>query len=364
MKTIRFSIPWAKAFDSRLFLPVAVLVLILLFDLVFIPGFFNLEVRDGHLYGSLIDILRNSAPTVVLAIGMTLVIATGGVDLSVGATMAISASVASILIDPRIVGITLQGDIGAVIGDPTYSFVPIVAVIVVSLLVAIVCGLWNGLLVSYGRMQPMVATLILMIAGRGIAQLITNSIKIIIFNDAFAYIGNGFIVLPFSLFIVAALFLAAWLLTRRTALGLYVESVGISFRSSFYSGINEKRVKLFAYAFCGFCAGVAGLVAVSSTRTSDANQIGLYTELDAILAVVIGGTVLGAGGRFSLLGSAIGGLVIQATTTSMYAVGVPASAITAVKAVVVIAVVLLYSQQVQDLIRDIGGRYRAKARAS
>jgi ribose/xylose/arabinose/galactoside ABC-type transport system permease subunit len=363
MKTTRFSIPWAKAFESRLFLPVAVLALILLFDLIFVPGFFNLEVRDGHLYGSLIDILRNSAPTVVLAIGMTLVIATGGVDLSVGATMAISASVASILIDPRIVGITLQGDIGAVVGDPTYSFVPIVAVIVVSLLVAIVCGLWNGLLVSYGRMQPMVATLILMIAGRGIAQLITNSIKIIIFNDAFAYIGNGFIVLPFSLFIVAALFLAAWLLTRRTALGLFVESVGISFRSSFYSGINEKRVKLFAYAFCGFCAGVAGLVAVSSTRTSDANQIGLYTELDAILAVVIGGTVLGAGGRFSLLGSAIGGLVIQATTTSMYAVGVPASAITAVKAVVVIAVVLLYSQQVQDLMRGIGGRYRAKAPA-
>jgi ribose/xylose/arabinose/galactoside ABC-type transport system permease subunit len=116
--------------------------------------------------------------------------------------------------------------------------------------------------------------------------------------------------------------------------------------------------------FCGFCAGVAGLIAVSSIRTSDANQIGLYTELDAILAVVIGGTVLGAGGRFSLLGSAIGGLIIQATTTSMYAVGVPASAITAVKAVVVIVVILLYSQQAQDFIRGIGGRFREKATAS
>ena len=206
----------------------------------------------------------------------------------------------------------------------------------------------------------MVATLVLMIAGRGIAQLITNAIKIIIFNDAFAYIGNGFIVLPFSLYIVAAVFVAAWLLTRRTAIGLFIESVGVNFRSSFYSGINEKRVKMFAYAFCGLCAGIAGLIAVSSIRTSDANQIGLYTELDAILAVVIGGTVLGAGGRFSLLGSAIGGLIIQATTTSMYAIGVPASAITAVKAVVVIVVILLYSQQAEDAVRALAGRARRR----
>jgi len=346
----------ARIMESRLFVPLLALVAILLLDLVFVPGFFNLEMKDGHLYGSVVDILRNSAPTVVLAIGMTLVIATGGVDLSVGATMAIAASVACILIDPRIVGVNLQGNITAVVGDPTYSFAPIPVVIVVSLLVAIACGVWNGVLVSYGRIQPMVATLILMIAGRGIAQLITNSIKIVIFNDTFAYIGNGFIVLPFSLFIVLALFTGAWLLTRRTAIGLFVESVGISFRASLYSGINEKRIKLFAYAFCGFCAGVAGLIAVSSIRTSDANQIGLYTELDAILAVVIGGTLLGAGGRFSLLGSVIGGLVIQATQTSMYAVGVAASAITAVKAVMVIIVILLYSQQVQSGIRALGGR--------
>ncbi len=226
------------------------------------------------------------------------------------------------------------------------------------------------MLVAFFRIQPMVATLILMIAGRGIAQLITNSTKIIIFNDAFAYLGNGFIVLPFSLAVVAALFVGAWLLTRRTAIGLFVESVGISFRASLYTGINEKLIKLFVYAFCGFCAGVAGLIAVSSIRTSDANQIGLYTELDAILAVVIGGTMLGAGGRFSLLGSALGALVIQATQTSMYAIGVPASAITAVKAVMVILVIILYSRQVQDAVghhqhahpRKAGGRMIADTR--
>jgi ribose/xylose/arabinose/galactoside ABC-type transport system permease subunit len=345
-----------RMIESRLFVPILALAIIFLFDLVLVPGFFNLEVKDGHLYGYLVDILRNAAPTIILALGMTLVIATGGVDLSVGATMAISASVACILIDPRIVGVNLQGNITAVVGDPTFSFLPIPLVILISLVAAVLCGLWNGVLVSYGRIQPMVATLILMIAGRGIAQLITNSIKIIIFNDAFAYIGNGFIFLPFSLFIVVGLFTAAWLLTRRTAIGLFVESVGISFRASLYSGINEKRIKLFAYAFCGFCAGVAGLIAVSSIRTSDANQIGLYTELDAILAVVIGGTLLGAGGRFSLVGSAIGGLVLQATQTSMYAIGVAASAIIAVKAVMVIIVILLYSQQAQEQLRKLGAR--------
>ena len=364
MSALRSVIRVGSARDSRLIVPIVALAAILLVDLIFVPGFFNLEVKDGHLYGSLVDILRNSAPTVVLAIGMTLVIATGGVDLSVGAIMAIAASVACILIDPRIIGINLQGNITAVVGDPTYSFAPIPVVIVASLVVAVVCGLWNGVLVSFGRIQPMVATLILMIAGRGIAQLITNSIKIIIFNDAFAYIGNGFIILPFSLFIVVALFAGAWLLTRRTAIGLFVESVGISFRASLYSGINEKRIKLFAYSFCGFCAGVAGLIAVSSIRTSDANQIGLYTELDAILAVVIGGTLLGAGGRFSLLGSVLGGLVIQATQTSMYAIGVAASAITAVKAVMVIIVILLYSRQVQDLGGRVGARLGRKQAAA
>jgi ribose/xylose/arabinose/galactoside ABC-type transport system permease subunit len=364
MNGIRRRVAWSRVPESRLFLPTVALGLILLFDLIFVPGFFNLEVKDGHLYGSLVDILRNSAPTVILAMGMTLVIATGGVDLSVGATMAIVASVACILIDPRIVGVNLQGNITAVVGDPTYSFVPMPVVIIVPLLVGILCGAWNGLLVSYGRIQPMVATLVLMIAGRGIAQLITNAIKIIIFNDAFAYIGNGFIILPFSLYIVAAVFLAAWLLTRRTAIGLFIESVGVNFRSSFYSGIDEKRVKMFAYAFCGLCAGIAGLIAVSSIRTSDANQIGLYTELDAILAVVIGGTVLGSGGRFSLLGSAIGGLIIQATTTSMYSIGVPASAIIAVKAVVVIVVILLYSRQAQDVVRSVGGRVGRKEAAA
>jgi galactofuranose transport system permease protein len=349
-----FARTWGKLTESAVFLPAAAIAIILLFDLVLVgPNFFSLTVREGHLFGSLIDILRNGAPTIILAMGMTLVIATGGVDLSVGAVMAIASSLACILMNPSIVGVQLSPDVQRLLNNPDYSYFPLPIVVIVPLIVATFCGMWNGMLVSYWRIQPMVATLVLMIAGRGIAQLITNAIKIIIFNDTYAYLGNGWIILPFSLYIAVAVFVISWLVTRRTAIGLFVESVGINFRSSFYSGIDEQRIKLFAYAFCGLCAGIAGLIATSAIRTSDANQIGLYTELDAILAVVIGGTLM-AGGRFSLLGSALGALVIQTTITSMLSIGVPASAITAVKAVVVIAVIFLYSEQAQSFIRGIG----------
>ena len=334
---------------------------ILLFDLIFTPGFFNLDVKQGHLYGSLVDILRNGSCVMLLGIGMTFVIATGGVDLSVGAVMAIAASTAAIMMNPVIIGVKLPPNLMKFIFDPNFTYSPLWAVILVTLLVSVLCGFWNGVLVAYGKIQPMVATLILMIAGRGIAQLITNGVRIQIFYEPYAFIGNGWLILPFSLYLVAIVYLGAWVLTRKTAIGMFIESVGINFRSSFFSGIDEKKVKLLAYSFCGFCAGVAGLVASSNIRTSDANNLGSNLELDAILAVVIGGTVMGAGGRFSLFATLIGALVIQATTTSMYAIGVSASSVIAIKALVVIFVILLYSQQVRGFIRRFTGQKEARA---
>lgn len=338
---------WRSITESRLFFPVVTLLLILLFDFIFIPGFFAIENRDGNLRGSLIDIFRNGSTVMLLAIGMTLVIATGGVDLSVGATMAIAASMAGILMNPS----ALKNEVFFVT-DPFYTFQPLWVVIIAALFVSILCGLWNGILVAYMRIQPMVATLILMISGRGIAQLITNGLRVQITYKPYAFIGQGWFVLPFSLYIVAILFVITWLMTRKTAIGMFIESVGINFRSSFYSGIDEKKIKLLVYTFCGFCAGIAGLVASSNVKTSDANNIGLTTELDAILAVVIGGTTM-AGGRFSLPASMVGALVMQAITQSMYAIGVPAFALQAIKAMVVILVILLYSEQVRGFVRKI-----------
>jgi simple sugar transport system permease protein len=355
------SFQWRKIAESRLLFPLTALGLILLFDLIFVPGFFQLEIKEGHLYGNLIDVLRDSAPTIVLAMGMTLVIATGGVDLSVGAIMAIAASTACILMNPNLIGLKLA-DVTRE-ADPGYSATPLWVVFLVPLIIAGICGLWNGTLVAYGKIQPMVATLILMIAGRGIAQLVTNAIKIIIYNQTFLSLGNSWLFLfPFALYIAAFVFAIAWLLTRKTSLGMFIESVGVNARSSFFSGIDEKKIKLLVYVFCGMCAGIAGMIAVSSIRTSDANQVGLYCELDAILAVIIGGTLM-SGGRFSLLASIIGALVIQATTTSSLAFGVPANALIAVKAVVVIVVILLYSQQVQDFFRKLTSQAGKEAKS-
>jgi simple sugar transport system permease protein len=356
MRHSKPSFDFRKITESKLFFPIAALALILLFDLIFFPHFFRITFLQGHLYGDLIDILRNSTPVVALAIGMTLVIATGGVDLSVGAIMGIVSAVAALLMNPFVLGTQLQ----AIKNDPTFSYSPFWLVILLPLIVATVCGLWNGLLVTYGKIQPMVATLILMISGRGIAQLITNSQRIQIFYGPFVYIGNGWLLLPFSVYIVVFLYALAWLVTRRTSIGLFIESVGVNARSSLFSGIGEKKVKLFAYMFCGFCAGVAGLVGTSNISTSDATSMGLNLELDAILAVVIGGTLLGAGGRFSLLASVIGALVMQAVTTSMYAIGVSANSLLAVKGVVVILLILLYSEQAQGLLRRIAGRTTLK----
>ena len=349
-----------KITESRLFFPFVALALILLFDLIAVPGFFRISTREGNLYGNLIDIVRNASTVSLLAIGMTLVIATGGVDLSVGAVMAIAASVAALLMNPYVLATELPPHVMKFMNDPNFTFQPLWVVIPATLLAATICGLWNGVLVSYGRIQPMVATLILMYAGRGIAQLITNGVRIQIWYEPYAFIGQGWIILPFSMYLVAIVLAIAWLLTRKTAIGMFIESVGTNARSSYFSGINEKWIKLLAYTFCGLCAGIAGLVASSNIKTSDAFNLGKTKELDAILAVVIGSTLM-SGGRFSLLASIVGAWVIQAITTSMYAIGVQANALQAIKGVVVILVVLLYSEQVRGLIQRILGQKEAQS---
>jgi galactofuranose transport system permease protein len=352
MKKSQSTFTLRRVTESRLFFPLIAFALVLTIDLILVPNFFRIEIRNGNLYGSLIDVFRNGSTVALLAIGMTLVIATGGIDLSVGAVMAIAASVAALMMNPWVIGKELTVELQRLVMDPNYTYLPLWLVILVTLFVATMCGLWNGVLVAYVRIQAMVATLILMIAGRGIAQLITNGVRIQIFYEPYAFIGQGWIVLPFALYLVAFIYALTWLFTRRTAIGMFIESVGINSRSSFFSGISERKIKLLAYTFCGFCAGVAGLVASANIKTSDANNIGLALELDAILAVVIGGTSM-AGGRFSLLASIIGAMVMQAVNTSMYAIGVPAFALQAIKGVVVILVILLYSEQVRGFFQNI-----------
>ncbi|MDQ6417842.1 ABC transporter permease [Paenibacillus sp. LHD-117] len=326
---------WNRISKHHLFWPLMVLAALLMFNLIYKPGFFSIRIQGGHLYGSLIDILNYGAPLMLVAIGMTLVIATGGIDLSVGSVVAISGAVACLIVSKS----ADQNAFGAVL-----------TAIAVSLALSVVFGLWNGALVAGAGMQAIIATLILMVAGRGIAQLVTGGQIITVSSDRYEFIGAGWLaMLPFSIFIVAAVWIAAAWLTRRTALGLFIESVGSNSTASRLAGIRSRTVILAVYIFCGLCAGLAGLILSSNVSSADGNNAGLWYELDAILAVVIGGTSLN-GGRFYLSGTIVGALIIQTLTTTIYMIGVPPEITLVVKAFVVFAVCLVQSSKFRSVL--------------
>lgn len=321
---------WNRISKHHLFWPLMVLAALLLFNLVYKPGFFSIRIQGGHLYGSLIDILNYGAPLILVAIGMTLVIATGGIDLSVGSVVAIAGAVACLIVSKS---------------SDQNSVVLVLAAVGVALILSLLLGLWNGVLVAGAGMQAIIATLILMVAGRGIAQLVTSGQIINVTSGPYKYIGAGWLaLLPFSVFIVAAVWLAAAWLTRRTALGMFIESVGSNATASRLAGIRSRTVLLAVYMFCGLCAGLAGILLSSNVSSADGNNAGLWYELDAILAVVIGGTSLN-GGRFYLSGTVVGALIIQTLTTTIYITGVPPEITLVVKAFVVFAVCLVQSEQ-------------------
>jgi simple sugar transport system permease protein len=333
MTTTAPSLPLVKTARPerrRLLWPLAALAVILLFNALFTPGFLQLGVTDGKVNGITIDILRRGSQIMLLAIGMTLVIATGGVDLSVGAVMAISGAAAATLVV-----------------EQHWHPAPAIAV---ALALSVVAGLWNGILVALLRLQPIVATLVLMVSGRGIAQLITSGQIITFENPTLVFLGSGVVGgLPFAVILALVTLVIVGLLVRKTAAGLFIESVGNNSTAARFAGVNERLVKVMVYAVSGLCAGLAGLVAAGEIKGADVNTAGLNLELDAILAVVIGGTAL-AGGRFQLVGSVIGALIIQALTTSILSSKLPTHLTQVVKGIVVIGVCLLYSTKFRQVV--------------
>jgi simple sugar transport system permease protein len=326
---------------SKLLWPIIALGVLLLFNLFFTPNFFRIEIKEGHFYGNLIDIIKNAAPIMLLAIGLTLVIATKGIDISVGSVVAISCGMAAIMIG---------GDLA---GVPKY---PVWLAMVSALGVSVLAGMWNGMLVAGVGMQPMIATLILSVAGRGIAMVLTNAQIIWLYNESFFFWGSGYVFgLPVAIFIVAFVLLLTVLMTRKTAMGLFIEAVGINPTATRFSGINAKRVIFWCYVFCGLCAGVAGILVCANSEAADGNNAGNLFELDAILAVVLGGTSMN-GGKFYLMGSMIGALIIQTLTTTIYAFNVPPEISQVVKALVLLAVCLLQSDRLRAWIAGFFGK--------
>ena len=305
-----------KKFTNRMeFRPLLSLVIILLICAILSGGdFFKLQIVEGHLYGRLIDILRNGSKYVVLAIGMTMVLATGGTDISVGSVMAISGAL---------------------------------------------CGAWNGFLVAKLKVQPIVATMILLTAGRGIAQLIADGKIVTITSDAYYYISGGYILgLPFPMYIAAVILVLALLITKKTAFGLAVEAIGINSDSARLAGIKVERNTWLIYIFCGFCAALAGLIESAGIKGADCNNCGLMIEMDGILAVAIGGTSL-SGGRFSIVSSVIGALVVQTITTTILAFGIAPEVIRVFKAVIVIVICLAQSPAFLAKLRGVFAKKKA-----
>ena len=321
----------SKLSGSQAFWPVIIFLAIILFNTIMTKGeFLSISIVDGHFYGRIIDIFRNGGKLMILAAGMTMVLATGGTDISVGSVMAISGAIACSVINGNLFP-GLGGNVA-------------MAIILASL-AGTVCGLWNGFLVSRIKIQPIVATMILLVAGRGIAQLITNGKIITINSDAYYFINGGYILgLPFPLYIVLFLVGLLLLFVQKTAFGLFLESIGCNPLASRFAGIKVNRFLLAIYTISGAFASVAGLIESAGIKGADCNNAGLNIELDAILAVAIGGTNL-MGGRFSIFSSVIGALIVQSITTTVLALGVPAAYIRVLKAVLIIVICLAQSSK-------------------
>lgn len=294
---------------------------------------FSINPTNGNLVGNLVDILRASAPILMIAVGMSLVIATGGIDLSVGSVMAVSGAVAMVVMKDA----GQSGSVGVALGA-----------IGLALLVSAVLGAVNGVLVAYVGLQPFISTLIMMLAGRGIAKVITEGQNTSASNEPFRWIANGFVLgFPVVFLIAIAIVVIVGLVVRRSALGLMIEAIGINPKASRMAGIKPNGLLLTVYILSAVLAGIAGIMSVGTVMTVDVSRTGYQMELDAILAVVIGGTSL-SGGKFSIGGAVVGALLIATLDKTIVFLGISSSATPAFKAIVIVVLCLLQSQRVRS----------------
>ncbi len=308
--------------NNRLVWPALGLLLLLGVNLASDPGFFAIALVDGRLSGDIVSIVLQAAKIVPLAVGMTLVIATGGVDLSVGSVMAVAATLAALL---------------------AAAGAPLVLALLAACAAAALVGAAAGALVAFAKLQPIVATLIMMVLCRGVAMAMTEGQGKPIVDPAFLYLGSGyFLGLPVAALLAFAFALATGLFLSKTASGLLISAVGDNAAASRLCGVRAARLKVGIYAFCGLCAAFAGVIAAARVEIADPARVGELHELDAIFAVVVGGTAL-TGGRFSIAGSVVGALLIQTLVWTMQKLGVPSNVTPVPKALVILLVCLLGS---------------------
>lgn len=344
-----------KLTKQQLFLPIFCMLLVLCVNIVYdvaqgrdFYDFFKIYIQNDMLNGRIVNILNRGSEVAILAIGMTLVVsASAGTDISVGSVMALSAGVCCTLLA------------GAAAPQATELAVPLIVGVLAALVVGCVCGAFNGALVAYLNIQPMVATLILWTAARAIGLLVCNNLIVYVRNDAFAMFGGYIGPVPTPLIIAAVCIAVVTIVLKKSALGLYIQSVGINKKASRIAGLNSQKIIFLCYVLCGLCAGIAGVVASSRITSADTNNIGLNFELDAILAVALGGNSL-AGGKFNLAGSIIGAYTIQAITTTMYNLGVSSAVNPVFKAVIVIVIVAVQAPPVKAFFKKLSAKRQAE----
>lgn len=340
-----------KIVGMPLFLPIFCMILVMAVNIIydvangnFALNFFTVSIRNGILYGRLVDILNRGSEIAILAIGMTLVVSSSaGTDISVGSVMSLAASFCCMLLA------------GYGVSSANELAVPLLVGVLGGILIGCVCGAFNGFLVAKLNVQPMVATLILFSAARAVGLLLCNNMIVYVRVPSFKIFGDYVGIIPTPIVIAAVCVLITTVVLKKTALGLYIQSVGINKKASRIAGIKSEKMIFLCYVICGLCAGIAGIVAASRISSADSNNIGKNFELDAILSVALGGNSLG-GGKFRLAGSIIGAYTIQAITTTLYALGVSTEQAPVYKAVIVIIIVAVQAPPVKAFFKKLSAK--------
>jgi simple sugar transport system permease protein len=328
----------------------AILAILLLLGLNLLkdPSYLAISynANAGGFVGNIVDIARAVAPILMVATGMCLVIATGGIDLSVGSMMAVSGAVTMEYLSSV---------------DAPNSVSAAAVAIGLMLLVCAALGVVNGVLIAYAGLQPFIATLVMMLAGRGLAKVITNNANTQAENEPFEWLTNGYLLgIPAAVLVSAGIAVLVAVVVRTSALGMMIEALGINPEASRLAGINRRAFLIMVYVASAALAGIAGIFATGSVMTVNVSQTGQLLELDAILAVVIGGTSL-AGGRFSLAGAAIGAVLIATLDKTIVFLGIPSASTPAFKAVVIIALYVGQSARFRTWARAVRRRPSAAA---
>jgi len=334
---------------NRLTLPLTVLFIVVVQNILTTPTFFDISITNGLLSGYIPNILDQASMLVIVTLGMTLVTAvSGGQDISVGAIMAIAASCCGLLLN-----------------GPNYRtdafHSPYILAILFGLFGGALCGAFNGFMVAFLKIQPMIASLILFTAGRSIGKIITYGQTIYQMNPAFKYLGVQIPGVPIRTTIIATVIviLLVTLVIKLTSLGLYIESIGVNSSASRLVGLNSTAIKFMVFVICGMLAGFAGLVASSRIGSVNSGELGLGIEMDAILAVALGGNML-SGGRFSIAGPVIGAYTIQSITTTLYAMNVRADHLHVYKALIIILIIVVnndvFKEKAQKLYNKVSGK--------